>query len=97
MLMSRDPIECAGLLQWLSHLSCDFVCLQETHVTDATEASSWFSSSGFLTVTAPGTAHSRGQVLLYRPSFSFVNSWVELKGRFLREGFRVQDCICLST
>ena len=37
----------------------------------------------FLTVTAAGTAHSRGQVLLYRPSFSFVNSQVELEERFL--------------
>ena len=64
------------------------MCLQETHVTDAAEATSWFSSSGFLTVTAPGTAHSRGQVLLYRPSFSFVNSWVELEGRFLMAEFR---------
>ena len=58
-------------------------CVQETHVTDAAEASSWFSSSGFLTVTVPDTAHSRGKVLLYRPSFSFVNSWVELEGHFL--------------
>ena len=64
------------------------MCLQETHVTDAAEATSWFSSSGFLTVTAPGTAHSRGQVLLYRPSFSFVNSWVELEERFLMAEFR---------
>ena len=63
------------------------MCLQGTHVTDAAEATSWFSSSGFLTVTAPGTAHSRGQVLLYRPSFSFVNSWVELEGRFLMAEF----------
>ena len=72
----RDPIKRAGLLQWMSHLSCGFVCLQEAHVNDAAEATSWFSSTGFLTVTAPGTAHSRGQVLLYRPSLSFVNSWV---------------------
>ena len=64
------------------------MCLQETHVTDAAEATSWFSSSGFLTVTALGTAHSRGQVLLYRPSFSVVNSWVELEGRFLMAEFR---------
>ena len=63
------------------------MCIQETHVTDAAEAISWFSSSCFLTVTAPGTAHSRGQVLLYRPSFSFVNSWVELEGRFLMAEF----------
>ena len=76
----RDPIKGACLLPWLSQLSCDFVCLQETHVTDAAEATLWFSSSGFLAVTAPGTAHSRSQVLLYRPSFSIVNSWVELDG-----------------
>ena len=40
-----------------------------------------------LTVTAPGTAHSRGRVLLYRPSFSFVNSWVKREGRFLMAEF----------
>ncbi|CAH3167629.1 unnamed protein product, partial [Porites lobata] len=82
-----SPIKRAGLLQWLSPPSCDSVCLQETRATDTAEATSWFSSSGFLTVTAPGTAHSRGQVLLYCPSFSFVNSWVELEGRFLMAEF----------
>ena len=83
----RDPIKRTGLLQWLSQLPCDFVCVQQTHVTDTAEAASWFSSSGFLTVTVSGTAHSRGQVLLYRPSVSFVNSWVELDGRFLMAEF----------
>ena len=88
----RDPIKHAGLLQWLSHLSCDFVCLQEAHLTDAAEAASWFSS-GFLAFTAPGTAHSRGQVLLYRPNFSIVNSWVELEGRFLMAEFCRRDSV----
>jgi len=83
----RDPIKRTGLLQWLSQLSCDFVCVQETHVTDTAEAASWFSSSGFLTVTVSGTAHFRGQVLLYRPSVCFVNSWIELEGRFLMAEF----------
>ena len=68
-------------------------CVQETHVTDAAEASSWFSSSGFLTVTVPGIAQSRGQVLLYRPSFSFVNSWVEPEGRFLMAEFSRRDSL----
>ena len=89
----RDFIKHAGLLQWLSHLSCDFVCLQETHLTDAAEATSRFSSSGFLDFTAPGTAHSRGQVLLYRPNFSIVNSWVELEGRFLMAEFCRRDSV----
>ena len=69
------------------------MCIQETHVTDAAEAISWFSSSCFLTVTAPGTAHSRGQVLLCRPSFSFVGSWVELEGRFLITEFSRRDSV----
>ena len=56
-------------------------------------ATSWFSSSGFLTVTAPGAAHSRKQVLLYRPSFSFVNSWVELEGRLLVAEFSRRDSL----
>ena len=53
----------------------------------------WFSSSGFLAITAPGTAHSRGQVLLYRPSFSFVNSWVELEGCYLMAEFSRRDSV----
>ena len=69
------------------------MCLQETHVTDAAEATSWFSSTGFLTVTPPGTAHSRGEVLLYRPSFSFVNSWVRLEERFLIAEFSRKDSV----
>ena len=48
----------------------------------------WFS-----TVTAPGYAHSRGQVLLYRPSCSFVNPWVELKGLFLMAEFSRRDSV----
>ena len=68
-------------------------CVQETHVTDAAEASSRFSSSGFLTVTVPGIAQSRGQVFLYRPSFSFVNSWVEPEGRFLMAEFSRRDSL----
>ena len=67
--------------------------LQETHVTDAAEVTSWFSSTGFLTVTSPGTAHSRGEVLLYRPSFSFVNSWVRLEERFLIAEFSRKDSV----
>ena len=66
---------------------------QETHVTDTAEATSWFSSSGFLTVTAPVTAFSRGQVLLYRPGFSFVNSWVGFEGRFLIAEFSRRDSV----
>ena len=69
------------------------MCVQETHVTDTAEAFSWFSSSDFLTVMVPGAAHSRGQVPLYRPSVSFVNSRVELEGRFLMGEFSMRDSV----
>ena len=64
---------------------------KETGVTDAAEATSWFSSSDFLTVTAPGTAHSRGQVPLYCPSF--CHSWVEREGRFMMAEFSRRDSV----
>ena len=70
---------------------------QETHVTDTAEATSWFSSSVFLTVTAPVTAFSRGQVLLYRPGFSFVNSWVGFEGRFLIAEFSRRDSVFFTS
>ena len=38
-----------------------------------------------------GPSYSRGQVLLYRPGFSFVNSWVDLEGRFLMAEFSRRD------
>ena len=55
--------------------------------------SSWFSSSGFLTVTAPGTAYSRGQVLLYRPSFFLFNSACPVD---LGVQSNLLDCLSLS-
>lgn len=37
---------------------CVISLVRETHVTDVTGASSWFSASGLLTVIAPGIVHS---------------------------------------
>ena len=56
----RDVNKPMSLLQWLSHLNLDFVCLQETHVVSHSECLSWFSSYGFLTVASPGLVHSCG-------------------------------------
>lgn len=69
----RDPNKRMALLQWLSHLSLDFVCLQETHVLSAVECTNWFSSYGYSTVTSPGSNHLCGSVILYRPRYSLVN------------------------
>ena len=43
----RDAKKRLSFLQWLSHLSADFVCLQEVHGKSIEEANSWFSSFGF--------------------------------------------------
>ena len=70
----RDPNKRMSFLQWLSNLSVDFVCLQETHILSCAECESWFSSYGFMTVASPGSVHSCGIVILYCPKFELSNS-----------------------
>ena len=63
------------------------VCLQQTHCVSLADCTSWFSSSGFLSRVSPGSNHSRGRVILYRPSFSLVDSWSDADGRLLQYQF----------
>ena len=90
----RDRSKRDGLVQWLRSLpvKVDVICLQETHCVSLTECSSWFSSSGFLSVLAPGSIHSCGCVVLYRPSISLLKSW-SADGRFLQCEFSFHDKI----
>ena len=82
----RDQSKRNGLVQWLRSLpaSVDVVCLQETHCLSTKECSSWFLTSGFSSVLSPGSAHSCGCIVLFRPSLSLVNSWCDADGRFLQ-------------
>ena len=80
-----------SLLQWLSHLNLDFVCLQETHVVSHSECLSWFSSYGFLTVASPGSSHSCGSVILYRSKYHLVKTWSDSNGRFVMAEFQHHD------
>ena len=41
----------------------------------------------FLTLASPGSAHSCGSVILYRPRFTLVNSWTDAVGRFCMAEF----------
>ena len=77
-----------SFLQWLSSLSVDFVCLQETHILSCAECESWFSSYGFMTVASPGSFHSCGTVILYRPKFELSNSVFDSNGRFALAHFK---------
>ena len=86
----RDANKRMALPQWLSHLSLDFTCLQETHVTSVAKCISWFSSYGFLSAFSPGSAHSCGSVILYQPRYMLLNSWVDSSGWFVLAEF--QDC-----
>ena len=80
-----------SFLQWLSQLSVDFVCLQETHVSSESECSSWFSSFGFLSLASPGSVHSCGMVLLYRPRFTLCNFPSDAAGRSICAEFSYND------
>ena len=72
-----------ALLHWLSHMSLDFACLQETHVTSIAESNSWFSSCGFLSVVSPGSSDSCGSVILFGPRYAMLNSCTDSDGRFV--------------
>ena len=87
----RDANKRMGLMQWLSHLSLDFVCLQETHVSSAAEGQIWFSSYGFSSVVSPGTAHSCGSVILYRPCYTLDKFQIDAGGRFVMADFKYHE------
>ena len=76
----RDEQRRLGLLQWLRCLQSpvDFVCLQETHCTSASEASPWFSSSGYSVASSPGSFQSCGCLV-----FSLLSCRLDSDGRFL--------------
>ena len=84
----RDANKRMAVLQWLGHLSVDFACLQETHSLSSDECSSWFFSYGFSSVVSPGTSHSCGSVILFRPCFSLIRSWADSGGRFIMAEFQ---------
>ena len=82
----RDQSTRTGLIQWLRSLplTVDVVCLQETHCVSQADCTLWFSSSGFLSSSSPGSNHSCGCVILYRPSLSLVDSWAGMDSRYLQ-------------
>ena len=89
----REANKRSALLHWLSHLSLDFACLQECHVISSAECDCWFSSHGFLSVVSPGSVHSCGSVILYRPIYSLVKSWSDDGGRFVMAEFSRHDLV----
>ena len=87
----HDANKRASLLQWLSHFSASFVCLQEVHISSCLEAENWFSSYSFQVVSSPGSSHSCGTVVLYRPIFHLCNVWNDTEGRLVLYEFSFRD------
>ena len=94
----RDQSGRSGLLQWLRSFPVlpDIVCLQETHCSSASECQAWFRASGFQATASPGSPHSCGCIILYRPTVSLVTSSSDSDGRqltcefsFCGQSFRV--------
>ena len=82
----RDPSKRSSLLQWLRSLPArpNVICLHEAHCTSVQEFSSWFVSSGSSVVCSPGSVHSSGCVVLFRPFLSFSSSWCDTMGHYLQ-------------
>ena len=89
----RDQSKRSGLVQWLRSLpfTVDVVCLQETHCVSSADCALWFASSGFSSCVSPGSSHSCGCAVLYRPTLSLVDSWSDVDGRFLHVQFSLCD------
>ena len=95
----RDINKHVGLLQWLSHLSLEFVCLQETHILSADEGKICFSAYAFSCLVSPGTAHSCGSVILYRPRYTLDKFQIDAGGPLCHGRLQIsRNCFpyCLS-
>ncbi len=71
----RDISKRSAFFSWLACVKVDIICLQETHSTSSDEFLSWVSSQSdsgsnpltYSVVSSPGTSHSRGVAILFRP------------------------------
>lgn len=57
----------------------------------AAECGSWFASSGFSFVVSPGSVHSCGCIVLFRPSLRLSRFWVDDVGRYVQCEFTFHD------
>ena len=57
------------------------------------ECSAWFSSYGYMSMSSPGTNHSCGVVVLYRPCYYLNKSWIEPGGQFVMLEFKHHNVV----
>ena len=92
------------LISWVNCFGPDIICLQETHSTSEKEFADWFSTFNnnidnskykYKCISSPGTAHSSGVGILFKPSLSLINQQRDEVGRlivaeFARDNFNFQ-------
>ena len=73
----RSHVKRKALFRNVRNYKYDIICLQETYITDSVSdqwAKEWRGKFFF----SPGTAHSKGQVVLFNPKFEIVNEKIEI-------------------
>ncbi|CAB4039631.1 Hypothetical predicted protein, partial [Paramuricea clavata] len=86
----RAPNNRSTLFSWLNCIKADIICPQETHSTSADEFASWVRSESdngnnlqcYSVVSSPGSAHSSGVAILYKP-LKLATSFTDDVGRFM--------------
>lgn len=86
----RDPGKRLFFCHWLSSRGADVICLQELHCTSVAEVKSWFPS--FSVVASSGSNRSCGVAVLFKSNFSFVDSYSDVSGRFVRARLLFGGC-----
>ena len=51
----------------------------------------WFSSFGYLCLVSPGSVHSRGFVILYRPCYALSKYQIDADGCFVSAEFKFHE------
>ena len=89
----RDENKRLAVLQWISHLSLEYVCLQKTYVISLSESSSWFSSYGFSSVVSPGNVYSCGAVILCHPVYYLRDFQTDDCGHLVLAEFQIRESL----
>lgn len=77
----RDPAKRLSFCHWLTGFNFDVVCLQELHCVSVDEVKSWFPS--YSVVSSVGSNKPCGVAVLFKPSFSLLNTVSDSSGRFV--------------
>ena len=79
----RDPVKRAAFVRWLHSLNPDLCCIQESHSVSDVELTSWFSASGYTAIASHGSAKSSGVIILYKRTFTLVDTSRDFSGRLV--------------